>query len=666
VTKALDPDRWRRVSDLFDRASELPSSGRSAFLDEQCGDDDDLRREVESLLEHDQTDGAFESGVQLALGREAMAVRADHPPFERLGPYRLVSEIGRGGMGTVYLAERDGEIQRRVAIKLVRAVFGGDLAGRFQFERQILASLQHPGIARLVDGGTTPGGLPYLVMEHVDGVPIDAYCEAHGLGVRDRLALFRRVCAAVSHAHRRLVVHRDLKPSNILVTADGTPKLLDFGIAKLLAADVPPALATAPSMRLLTPEYASPEQIHGQPITTAADVYSLGALLFELLTAKRPRRFESNRIEEIARVVDSTDVPRPSTVVERGSRRARELAGDLDTIVMTALAGDPARRYGSVEQLSDDVQRFLDGRAVTARPATWQYRVGLFVNRHRAGVVTAAAFAVLVIGLAAMLARSIVLADRERDAANRVSTLLLDMFADPSTSGLPAAVTTRERLDRGVERVRRDLRDQPAIQARLFEALGAIYGNLGLMDQAQSALRESMAARDAGGAADSPESARTMWRLADALRERGQSEAAEPLARQALEMMTRYFGRQNPQTGQVLNSLGMILMEIGRRDEAEPMFVEATEILRNTVGPQNPLATLTLSNLAAAYRDRGDLAGAERIAREAFALRERSFGVPLEESIGLLADVVRAQGRPEEADQLRRDAARQARPRGLP
>ncbi|TAK93742.1 serine/threonine protein kinase, partial [Patescibacteria group bacterium] len=306
-------------------------------------------------------------------------------PLERIGPYRLVSEIGHGGMGTVYLAERDGDFHQRVAIKVVRGLLGADGLRRFRVERQILASLQHPGIAGLLDGGTTPEGMPYLVMEHIEGVRIDDYCDARHLTLAQRVTLFCRVCDAVSAAHRSLVVHRDLKPSNILITADGTPKLLDFGIAKLLTDDdADPLLVTSPSVRALTPEYASPEQIRGLPITTATDVYSLGVLLFELLTGERPHRLGTRTAAELERVICGQEARRPSAFVEK--RLARELEGDLDTIALAALRKESSRRYQSVEQLADDLRRYLDGRPVLARPSTWSYRARRFVQRHRAAV----------------------------------------------------------------------------------------------------------------------------------------------------------------------------------------------------------------------------------------------------------------------------------------
>lgn len=664
MTEVLPPDRWARVMELFEAASAQPPEHRSAFLDVSCGGDAELRREVASLLVWDTPNNpALDRGVEQALAEAASLVVPQALPIERIGPYRLLSEIGSGGMGTVYLAERDGDFSQRVAIKVVRGLLDAEGLRRFKVERQILASLEHPSIARLLDGGTTPEGLPYLVMELVDGEPIDRYCDTHALAVAQRVALFGRVCDAVSYAHRRLVVHRDLKPSNILVTADGTPKLLDFGIAKLLDDErAEAALVTTPSMRVLTPEYASPEQIRGETITTAADVYSLGVLLFELLTGRRPHVFDSRRPDAIGDAVLAQDAPRPSTVVAPGLGRRRELAGDLDTIVLAALQKEPARRYASVDALAEDLRRYLASEPINARPATWRYRAGRYVRRHRAGAAAAALFVVTVIAFGAALAFSAASANRERRNAERVTSMLIQMFSgsDPRTVR-GNSVTARELLDQGAERIRRDLRDEPDMQARLLDALGSVYAGLGLTDSAQTVFRDSMAARQSGGLADSQPAARTMWRLADTLRSRGDFTAAEPLARAAYEMTTRIVGPVNPQTGETLNTLAMVRLGQGATADAEGMFLQATQIFRDTLGPEHPMVALGLQNTARSRLARGDRAGAERLLREALVIQRRIFGVVTAESLAMLARIATADGRLDEAEALLRESLAAAR-----
>jgi non-specific serine/threonine protein kinase/serine/threonine-protein kinase len=387
----MTPDRWRQIKQVFQAAFELPSEERQAYVQQACASDGELRAEVESLLLSVEEE-EFLSGAAAAYVPEALADKAwDRDIGRRIGAYQIVRQVGEGGMGAVYLAERAGEFQQQAAIKLLRA--GMDSRGivsRFRYERQILAGLDHPNIARLLEGGTTEDGRPYFVMEYVEGEPIDVYAAKRGLGIEDRLRLFQQVCAAVQYAHHNLVVHRDIKPGNILVTADGTPKLLDFGIAKLLRSDVPRETVglTQTGLRLMTPEYASPEQVRGEPITTATDVYSLGAVLYQLLAGQMPYQFPSGSPAEMERVICQTD-PRPPSQVS-GKPVARQLRGDLDTIVLKALQKDPRRRYGSAEQLSTDIQRHLDGMPIQARPQTLVYRAGRFVRRNRVAVAAAA------------------------------------------------------------------------------------------------------------------------------------------------------------------------------------------------------------------------------------------------------------------------------------
>ena len=381
----MTPDRWRRIEEIFQAASEHPAADREAFLDQACGDDAELRSEVASLLSHQDADGFIQSvvagGASLLEHHEHDAVVGTH-----IGIYRVTGLIGHGGMGTVYAAVRDDDqYHQQVALKVVkRGMDTQFVLHRFRHERQILASLEHTHIARLLDGGTTPDGLPYFVMEHITGQTITRYCETHQLSIPEKLRLFRQVCAAVQYAHQKLIIHRDLKPSNILVTDDARSKLLDFGIAKLLTADdTTEALdQTGTGIKLMTPEYASPEQVHGQIITTATDIYCLGLVLYELLTSQKVRRFKSHSPAEIERVVCETEIAKPSSVTASAKLR-RQLAGDLDNIVLMALRREPERRYQSAEQFSDDLRRHLAGLPVRARQDTVGYRAGKFARRHK-------------------------------------------------------------------------------------------------------------------------------------------------------------------------------------------------------------------------------------------------------------------------------------------
>jgi len=421
----MNPERWQRVEELFLTVVDRPAAEREAYLTRVCGGDEELRHEVLSLLACDTTEDFIEkpiAGVAIGFSPDP----GDDAAGKRIGPYLLTRLVGRGGMGAVYEAVRDDDhFQQRVAIKLIKGGMDSDFVRqRFVRERQILASLDHPHIARLFDGGATEDGRPYFVMEFVDGEPITEYCRRRELPLDEKLKLFRGVCSAVQHAHQKLVVHRDLKPSNIPVTADGAPKLLDFGIAKLLAPDPGEAVTGAEtSVRLMTPDYASPEQVRGGAITTATDVYSLGVALYELLTGRRPYQFETYSPLEIERAICDTEAPPPSEAAREQTgaspKLARQLAGDLDNIVLMALRKEPARRYQSVEQFSDDLRRYLTGLPVTARPDSLVYRASKFARRHRVAIVAAALVLISLLGGILATTRAARQARAERARAER-------------------------------------------------------------------------------------------------------------------------------------------------------------------------------------------------------------------------------------------------------
>ena len=441
----MTPERWQEIRGVFDRAVALPSEQRFEFLDKACSTDAELRHEVESLLVSDDRAGTgFLGTPAVDLSRSAASAPVPSRVGRRIGAYNILEEIGRGGMGEVYRANRaDGQYEKQVAIKLVRG--GYDTAAvleRFRNERQILASLDHPNIARLLDGGTTDEGIPYLVMELIEGTPIDQYCDAHKLNITERLRLFAQVCSAVQYAHQRLVIHRDIKPGNILVTVQCIPKLLDFGIAKILDPSIGSAATVAGPM---TPEYASPEQVRGESITTATDVYSLGVVLYQLLTGRSPYPANTHTPHEFARAICESEAEAPSMIVlkpanaERADHSAhasnealgglrestpaklhRRLSGDLDTIVLRAMHKEPQRRFASVEQFAEDIRRHLEGRPVTARRDSWRYRAGKFVTRHKLGVAATALVLTAVLGgVVATVREARIAAANERRAEQR-------------------------------------------------------------------------------------------------------------------------------------------------------------------------------------------------------------------------------------------------------
>ncbi len=490
----MDSIRWREIRRHFEEATALPENQRAEYLRQHLGHDPTMAAEVVALLKSADTDDDF---LEDPLPPEALiglAVASEQAPDgTRIGPYVLERELGRGGMGTVFLAQRaDGQFEQEVAIKLVRqGVLRDDLLDRLRHERQILASLKHPNIARLLDGGVTAWGSPYIAMEFVDGLPISKYCDAHGLGVDERLRLFQTVCDAVHYAHRNLVVHRDLKPSNILVTADGRVKLLDFGIAKLVkGAEAEPgagtsdpgreALLTRPGLEVMTVEYASPEQIRRLPVTTSSDVYSLGVILYELLTTSRPYALSGLPPTEVERTICERDPPRPSSIGEH--RLQQRLRGDLDRIVMKAMHKDPGRRYLSAERLSEDISRHLANLPVSARPDTLGYRLTTFLKRNTTGAIaTGLVLTALVGGIIATTVQARIAQTRFEDVRSLANTLVFDLHDE--LRDLPGATRAREKLVASALAYLDNLnstRSDPTLQLELAEAyerIGRIQGN---------------------------------------------------------------------------------------------------------------------------------------------------------------------------------------------
>ena len=541
----------------------------------------------------------------------------------RIGPYRIVGEAGHGGMGTVYLAERDEPYHQRVALKLVRGAVSLDdhLVRRFIEERQILASLEHPRIARLLDGGITAEGLPWFALEYIEGIPIDRYVEQHRSPIEARIELFLAVCDAVQYAHRHLVVHRDLKPSNILVTADGQVKLLDFGIAKLVAGGQ--HAETRTGLRLMTPEYASPEQVRGEPVTVASDVYSLGVLLYELLTSRRPYRLTGPAPLELERAVLEQEPQRPSSVAGN-PRLRRRLRGDLDTIALTALRKEPARRYQSVEQLATDLTRHLTGLPVTARPDRLGYRAGKFVRRHRVGVAAGIAlFLSLLGGLAATLWQSRE-ATREAARAERVTEFLISIFreADPEHT-LGQEVTARELLQRGERRLDSVLVGEPGLQARLLGVLGVIHTQLGLYGRADSLLARAVSLTRESRGEESPELAERLSDWAEALSAEAKYAAADSAARQALAIRRRRFGPNDSSVAANLQSLGGIARRRGLNDTAVAFHRQALAIDRRLYGDGHLVVAEVLNDLGVALDELGNLPAADSAAAAALAIKRR-------------------------------------------
>lgn len=664
----------RRVEALFAATLEADPEDPGLWLRERCGDDQALLAEVLSLIE-----SARDVGFDPLSRQHAAALVGSSPPHgtplpAAIGPYRIQRLLGSGGMGTVFLGERvaDG-FTHAVAIKVIRRGMDSDaILARFRRERQILAGLNHPGIARLVDGGSTTDGLPFFAMEFVDGAPISSYLERHGPDIDTSLGLFLQVCEAVQHAHRRLVVHRDLKPSNILVTGDGQVKLVDFGIAKVLTDDqVGEATATALGNRALSIGYASPEQLRGELVTTGTDVYSLGVVLFELLTGQLPHCGSNDSPAACLEVLDRTSTCITTTRFRwsdaAGARRVAVLRSDLHAIVSTALAPETEKRYSSVESLATDVRRALHSEPIEARAPTWSYRLSRFSRRHAAGVMLGTALLMaLLLGLAgtAWQAQRAAL-ERDRATAHaaraaNVQAFLTDLLqsVDPyRTSGAPW--NAEELLERGVARVNQESGADPTLEADLLAVLAGVAHSLGQLDQAEQLWRRALALRRETQAA-SAEVAAALRGLARVLYTQGNHTLCSAALAEALEL-ERAGAAAGPSVGlaATLEQRGVLDHELGQLEAARLRYQEALAIYRNLDDPHTGEIAGLLLNLGGLAQAEGDFAAAETLQRQGIAVEREALGPHhpgLAVSLGNLAVTLRGQGRYDEAEVLHREA----------
>jgi eukaryotic-like serine/threonine-protein kinase len=655
-------ERWRQVEELLDAALDLPPDARERFLDHAAAPDE-VRAEARRLLRLSERVEPFLARPATAFAAALLSGDMDDTSHgspalpERVGPYRVLREAGHGGMGTVLLAERaDPQFRQRVALKLVRGEMAtGSLLRRFLEERQILASLEHPGIARLLEGGITEEGLPWFAMEYVEGTPIDRYCAERRLSVPERLELFLLACDAVQYAHRQLVVHRDLKPSNILVTDEGRVKLLDFGIAKLLAGGAGSELeATQTNLRPMTPAYASPEQIRGDAVSTASDVHALGVLLYTLLVGQHPYLKPGRQPHEVTRAVLEEEPGLPSLAAPEGIRR--RLRGDLDTIILAALRKEPERRFATVDQLAADIRRHLAGLPVSARPDTWRYRTGKFVRRHGAGVAAAAAFVVVAVGYGITVTVHADRVAREGAKTEQVRDFLLSLFAHANpavTQGREPTVS--ELVAEGARRVAVELEGQPDIQAEMMTTLGEVYVTLGRYQAASEQLEAALAIRRRTHPGPNQAVARTAQVLSDALHFHGRLAEAELLVREVLGMVRQLHGARDWRVGVALNDLGDLLHTRGRLAEAEEQLRLALPILVAARGMDSPDVARAQRDLANVLRDGGAYAEAELLYRRALLALEERHG-PMDPMAALtrneLSRLLAETGAHEEADRL--------------
>ena len=650
----MDPQRFAHIKEILLSARSRPPSERSAWLDEACGTDLELRQEVESLLAQDESSASILETGRIAAGwKEPLAAPA------QIGPYRLVEVLGEGGMGVVYRAQQTHPIEREVALKLTkRSTDSAQVAARFEHERQTLASMEHPNVARVLDAGADEQGRPYFVMELVRGEAITHFADRMRLSVPERLALVLDVCRAVQHAHQRGVIHRDLKPSNILVapTDDGVVvKVIDFGIAKALESTNDAPTMTQEGQLVGTPQYMSPEQagVVSAGVDTRTDVYSLGVLLYELLTGHRPLRFDTQA--DFFRVLGESEPLRASVAARQGdepetiaaarsasvARLSRQLAGDLENIMAMAMRKEPDRRYSSVDQLAEDLVRWQDGLPVRARTDTFWYRTGKFVRRHRTRVVVGALLVLGILGFVVTNTVQSARVSRERDravvaeeqatqqaeTAERALRFMVELFevSDPSEAK-GNTVLARDVLDRGAVRIREELADEPAVRATLMDAIGRVYQSLGLWDESEPLLEEALEIRRELLGEQHLDTAESKANLAFLYWDQARLLEAEPLIRQGLAARAAQLEPTDERVSSSRFALASLLHRMGDLDGAEEEFRNVLELERATLGPQHPYVAMDLNNLASVHLAKDELDEAERLYRESLEINLAAGG----------------------------------------
>jgi len=649
----MTAERWQRIKSIFEEADSAPQDQRVSVLERLCGDDTDLRRQVEQMLQQDQGDSAFIQDA-MAFHADALEQQANSSMPDRIGRYKIIRRIGQGGMGAVYEGVRIDDYLKKVAVKIIKQEFDSDFARtRFQQERQLLAVLEHPYIARLLDGGESESGSPYLVLELIDGVPISDYCET--LDRDARLRLFLKVCEAVEYAHRNLIIHRDLKPGNILVTANGDPKLLDFGIAKLID---PSATLTQTSMVAMTPDYASPEQVRGSPISTASDVYSLGVILYQLLTGRKPYTLDSITPMEMDRVICQAAPDPPG------------LGNELDYILMMALRKEPERRYRSVYEFAQDIERYMTLRPVLARPDTALYRARKYIRRQWVAVAWASFAVIALLGGTFQAIRSGRRADTEAAAAKEVNAFLKnDLLLQASAFQQPDPhIEVKTALDRAAARIGNKFAGQPRVEGALRQTIGEAYQQLGLFAEARPHLekaaallestlgknaRETLAAQGAISAvdweqgklkeaearivdvlarqrkslgADDPDTLDSMGRLARDYVLQGKYLEAEKVTREVTERRTRVLGAEDDSTLSNETDLGVILYSQGRYAEAAELGERLMSVMDRRARVDHPARLTVVSNLAATYGELARYREAATMTEQLVSVRSKVMG----------------------------------------
>ncbi|MGO9948895.1 MAG: tetratricopeptide repeat protein [Steroidobacteraceae bacterium] len=696
-------ENWQRVKELLDQAIGMAPEQRAKFLDEACGSDGALRAELESLLSagDDHSAEFQQSPLTGEFGREtegidsARALAAGQIFADR---FQLIRRLGEGGMGQVWLAEQVAPVRRQVAVKLIKAgMYDAAVVQRFQSERQSLAIMDHPAIAKVFDAGTTPQGQPYLVMEYVPGLPITDYCDQHKLNIQDRLELFIRACEGVQHAHQKAIIHRDLKPSNILVLEiDGkpTPRIIDFGLAKTIAPQVSgESLFTQLGQFIGTPGYMSPEQVNlsGRDIDTRTDVYTLGVVLYVLLTGLQPfetKRREKPSLEEWLRQLREEEPPNPSTKVSgdkdtssatADARRTEpkqlisQLRGDLDWITMKALERDRERRYATPLELAADLQRYLNHEPVVARPASAGYRLRKYARRHRVAVGVGASLVAILAAFSVVQTLQLRettqqrdrakqerdRANQERDRATRITDFMTGMFKVPDPSEARGnSVTAREILDRAANDVGKGLVQDSDVQSQMLHDMASTYDNLGLIARAHELSQRALDARSGLHGPDDPKTLESMAQLGLILHQEGHDLEAEKVERQALASERRVLGAEAALTLETMDNLAVSLKPLGHLSEAEKLGREVVEVSSRTLGPDSAVTLMSMGHLGSFLFYEGRYADCEQVLRQALDIERRVWGPDHPETLKaltILAIAIHHQGRLAEAEPLYRE-----------
>jgi eukaryotic-like serine/threonine-protein kinase len=648
----MNTDRWNTVKEIFNKACELSPGDRRAYLKKACGGDTGLETEIRDLLRMDGATSTLLDGIPGYDIDPPDGNPVEPAASERIGPYKILEELGSGGMGVVYLVERaDRHYNKRMALKLVkRGMDTDEVLHRFRHERQILASLEHPNIARLYDGGASEDGRPYLVMEYVEGEPITTYCDTRNLSIDERLRLFATVCNSVQFAHQNLIVHRDLKPSNVMVTRTGDVRLLDFGIAKLLQeSEVDDRAYTRPWARRVTPQYASPEQLSAGPITTASDVYSLGIILYELITGSHPYKNSAGEntfgLPEVSKRIESpaARIAKSNSDEIFKARRTtknslhRRIKKDLESIVMTALHPEPERRYQSAEQLLRDIERHLNGHPVNAHPPATLYRFRKFVGRNR--TVSASVLSIFLITVffsiftwmqSMEIARERDVAETERDKALELASFMDRVFeaADPFNpdGGTTDTLRVATLLQRGAESARRELGESPETQAQMFRSIGLAYMGLGMYPEATVYLEEALSLRISSPGTNTNDLIESYLDFDKLLYSIGEYGRAEALMRKALAIVEAHPEVHDDQRANVWHSLAVNLAALNQQEDAEEYFRHSLEIRRSLYGDVHQQIAAHLSSFGTLLSDMEKYTEAERMLRESIAIRQELYG----------------------------------------